>query len=51
MNKIIVGMKVSEQCCITASKSSQILELIRRNMTYKEKELINLLHKAIFKPQ
>ena len=30
-------MKVSEQCGIVASKGNQILELIRRNITYKEK--------------
>ena len=30
-------MKVSEQCGITASKGNQIIGLIRRNITYKEK--------------
>ena len=30
-------MKVSEQCGIAASKGNQILGLIRRNITYKEK--------------
>ena len=33
-------MKVSEQCGIAASKGNQILELIRRTTTYKEKQLI-----------
>ena len=40
-------MKVSEQCGIAASKSNQILGLIRRNITYKEKKLIIPLYKAI----
>ena len=30
-------MKVSEHCGIAASRSIQILGLIRRNITYKEK--------------
>ena len=30
-------MKGSEQCGIAASKSNNILGLIRRNITYKEK--------------
>ena len=34
---ISVDMKVSEQCGIAASKGNQILELIRTNITYKEK--------------
>ena len=33
-------MKVSEQCRIVASKGNQILWLIRRTITYKEKQLI-----------
>ena len=43
-------VKVSEQCCITASKGNQILVLIRRNITYKEKKLIIPLYKAIIMP-
>ena len=35
--KISVDMKVSEQCAIAASKGNQILGLITRNITYKEK--------------
>ena len=31
------NMKVSEQCRIAASKGNQVLEMIRRNITYKEK--------------
>ena len=33
-------MKVSEQCRITASNGNQVLGMIRRNITYKEKRLI-----------
>ena len=43
-------MKVSEQCGIAASKGNQILWLIRRTITYKEKQLIVPLHKAIVRP-
>ena len=41
-------MKVSEQCGIAASKSNQILGLIRRNITFKEK--IIPLYIAIVRP-
>ena len=34
---ISADMKVSEQCGIATSKGNQILGLIRRNITYKEK--------------
>ena len=43
-------MKVSEQCGFAASKSNQILGLIRRTITYKEKQLIVPLYKAIVVP-
>ena len=43
-------MKVSEQCRIAASKGNQILGMIRRNITYKEKSLIVPLYKAIVRP-
>ena len=43
-------MKVSEQCRIAASKGNQILGMIRRNITYKEKGLIVPLYKAIVRP-
>ena len=43
-------MKVSEQCWIAASKGNQILGLIRRTITYKEKQLIVPLYKAIVRP-
>ena len=39
------NMKVSEQCRIAASKGNQILGMIRRNITYKEKSLIVPLYK------
>ena len=34
---ISADIKVSEQCCIVALRSNQILQLIMRNVTYKEK--------------
>ena len=37
---INANMKVSEQCRIEASKGNQILGMIRRNITYREKGLI-----------
>ena len=43
-------MKVSEQCWIADSKGNQILGLIRRSITYKEKQLIVPLYKAIVRP-
>ncbi len=41
------NMKVSQQCRIAASKGNQVLGMIRRNITYKEKSLIVPLYKAI----
>ena len=41
------NMKVSEQCRIAASKGYQVLRMIRRNITYKDKSLIVPLYKAI----
>ena len=43
-------MKVSEQCGIAPSKGNQILGLIRRTITYKEKQLIVPLYKATDRP-
>ena len=43
-------MKVSEQCGIAASKGNKMLWLIRRTITYKEKQLILPLYKAIVRP-
>ena len=47
---ISADMKVSEQCGIAAAKGNQILGLIRRNIVYKEKELIIPLYKIIDMP-
>ena len=47
---INANMKVSEQCRIAASNGNQILGMIRRNITYKEKGLIVPLYKAIVRP-
>ena len=44
-------MKVSEQSGIAATKVNQILWLIRRTITYTEKQLIVSLHKAVVRPQ
>ena len=43
-------MKVSEQCGIAVSKGNRILGLIRRTITYKEKQLIVPLYQAIVRP-
>ena len=43
-------MKVSEQCGIAAAKGNQIIGFIRRNIVYKEKELIIPLYKTIVSP-
>ena len=40
-------MKVSEQCGIAASKGNQVLRIISRTITYKDKQLIVPLNKAI----
>ena len=47
---ISADMKISEQCAMTASKGNQMLGLIRRNITYTEKELIIPLYKTIVRP-
>ena len=44
------NMKVSEQCRIAASKANQVIGMIRRNITYKDKSLIVPLYKAIVRP-
>ena len=44
------NMKVSEECRIAASNGNQVLGMIRRNITYKEKSLIVPLYKAIVRP-
>ena len=45
------NMNVSEQCRIAAYHGNQVLGMIRRNITYKEKCLIVPLYKAIVRPQ
>ena len=47
---INANMKISEQCRIAASKGNQVLGMIRRNVTYKEKSLNVPLYKAIVRP-
>ena len=44
-------MKVSEQCGIAASNGNKILGLIRRTITYYEKQLCVPLYKAIPRPR
>ena len=44
------NMKVSEQCRIAVSKGNQVLGMIRRNITYKDKSVIVPLYKAIVRP-
>ena len=44
------NMKVSQQCRMAASKGNQVLGMIRRNITYKEKSLIIPLYNAIVRP-
>ena len=46
----MVVNEFSEQCRIAASKGNQVLGMIRRNITYKEKSLIVPLYKAIVIP-
>ena len=47
---ISVHMKVSEQCGVTAASEKTIIGLIRRNIVYKENELIIPLYKTIVIP-
>ena len=44
------NMKVSDQCRTAVSKGNQVLGMIRRNITYKEKSLIVPLYKSIVRP-
>ena len=44
------NMKVSEQCRIAASKGNQVLGMIQRNITYKEKSLIIPLYLKQVRP-
>ena len=45
-----VNMTVSEQCRIAATEGNQVIRMIRRNITYKEKSFIVPLYKAIVIP-
>ena len=48
---ISADVKVSEQCCIAASKGNKIIGLIRNNVIYIQgKKLIMPLYKAIVRP-
>ena len=47
---INANSKVSEQCRIAASQDNQILRMIRRNITHKEKGLFVPLYKTIVRP-
>ena len=47
---ISADMTVSEQCGIATAKGNQTLGLIRRNIVYKETELIIPLYKTIVRP-
>ena len=47
---IRADMKVSEKCGVAASTGNQILGLIKKNITCKEKKLIIPLYKAIVRP-
>ena len=42
---ISADWKVSEQCGIAARKGNQLLGMIKRNITYREKNLIMPLYK------
>ena len=47
---ISADWKVSEQCGIAARKGNQLLGMIKRNITYREKNLIIPLYKSIVRP-
>ena len=47
---ISADMKISEQCGIAASKGNQIIALIKRNIVYKEKDLIIRIYNSIVSP-
>ena len=48
---IQADLKVSEQCGIAARKGDQLLGMIRRNITYRERKLMVPLYKAIVSPR
>ena len=45
-----VDPKVSEQSGIAAMKGNQLLGMIKRNITYRERKLMIPLYKAIVRP-
>ena len=45
-----MNYEITEQCRIAASKANQVIGMIRRNITYKDKSLIVPLYKAIVRP-
>ena len=47
---ISADWKVSEQCGIAARKGNQLLGMIKRNITYREKNSIIPLYKSIVRP-
>ena len=47
---IRADLKASEQCGIAASNGNQIIGLIRRYITYKDKKLIIPMYKTIVRP-
>ena len=47
---VSADMKGSEPCGIEASMVNKIIVLIRRSITYKDKQLIIHLYKAIVRP-
>ena len=47
---VSADMKVSEQCGMAASKGNKIIGLIIRTITYKEKQQIVSMYKAIVRP-
>ena len=47
---VSADLEVSEQCGIAARKGNQLLGMIRRNVTYRDKKLIMPLYKSIVRP-
>ena len=45
-----LGVSMNANMKVSASKSNQVLGMIRRNITYKEKSLLVPLYKAIVRP-
>ena len=43
--------KTSEQCTMAANKANQILGMIKRNIKWKDKNVITKLYKALVRPK